>query len=161
MVRHARRRRATDNQAEGDLGRATPSGGAATAAVILRLAELTGEGRLRDAAERAAGRLERSAAQYPLAFPAWLLALDFASAPLTQVAIVGRPAAADARAMLEVARRGFQPYRVIALGDPASTTLELLRDRLALDGRATGYVCRNFACHRPVAEPERLAAELA
>ncbi len=140
---------------------ATPSGGAATAAVILRLAELTGEGRLRDAAERAAGRLERSAAQYPLAFPAWLLALDFASAPLTQVAIVGRPAAADARAMLEVARRGFQPYRVIALGDPASTTLELLRDRLALDGRATGYVCRNFACHRPVAEPERLAAELA
>jgi len=140
---------------------ATPSGGAATAAVILRLAELTGEGRLRDAAERAIGQMERPAAQYPLAFPAWLLALDFASAPLTQVAIVGGPRAPDARALLEVARRGFQPYRVLALGDPASSTLDLLRDRVALDGRATGFVCHGFACRRPVIEPALLAAELA
>ena len=140
---------------------ATPSGGAATAAVMLRLAELTGDGRLRDAAERALGQMEQVAARYPRAFPAWLGALDFASAPVAQVAIVGDPAAADTRALLAVARRGFQPYRVLALGNSASNTPDLLRGRSAIDGRATAYVCHGFACRRPVTEPAELAAELA
>ncbi len=140
---------------------ATPSGGAAAAAVILRLAELTGDGRLRDAAERALGQMEQVAARYPRAFPAWLLALDFASAPVAQVAIVGDSGVADTQALLAVARRGFQPYRVLALGNPESSTLDLLRGRFAVDGRATAYVCHGFACRRPVTEPAELAAELA
>jgi hypothetical protein len=140
---------------------ATPAGGATAASVILRLAELTGEGRLRDAAERAVGQVERLAARYPRAFPVWLGALDFASARVTQVAIVGDPGTAATLALLEVARRGFQPYRVLAVGDPKASMLDLLRDRFAIDGRATAFVCRDFACHRPVTEPAALAVELA
>jgi uncharacterized protein YyaL (SSP411 family) len=140
---------------------ATPAGGAAAAAVILRLAELTGEGRLRDAAERAIGQIERLALRYPRAFPVWLGALDFASARVTQVAIVGDPGAAATRALVEVVRRGFQPYRVLAVGDSRSSMLDLLHGRFAIDGRATAFVCRGFACRRPVTEPEELAAELA
>jgi uncharacterized protein len=140
---------------------ATPAGGAAAAAIILRLAELTGEGRLRGAAERAIGQIERLAARYPRAFPAWLGALDFASARVTQVAIVGGRGAAARRALVEVARRGFQPYRVLAVGDPKSSVLGLLHGRFAMSGRATAFVCRDFACRLPVTEPEELAAELA
>jgi hypothetical protein len=140
---------------------ATPSGGATAAAVVLRLAELTGAGRLRDAAERTIGQIERLAARYPRAFPVWLGALDFASARVAQVAIVGEPGAADTQGLLEVARRGFQPYRVLALGDPTSSMLELLRGRFTVDGRATAFVCRDFTCRRPVTEPEDLAVELA
>jgi uncharacterized protein YyaL (SSP411 family) len=140
---------------------ATPAGGATAAAVMLRLAELTGEERLRDAAERALGQVERLAARYPRAFGVWLAALDFASAPATQVAIVGDPGAADTKALVQVARRGFQPHRVLALGDPKSSALDLLRGRFATDGRATAFVCRDFACRRPVTEPAALAAELA
>jgi hypothetical protein len=105
--------------------------------------------------------MEQVAARYPRAFPAWLGALDFASAPVAQVAIVGDPGAADARALLAVARRGFQPYRMLALGNSASSTPDLLRGRSAIDGRATAYVCHGFACRRPVTEPAELAAELA
>ena len=140
---------------------ATPAGGATAASVLLRLAELTGEGRLRDAAERAIGQVERRAVRYPRAFPAWLGALDFASSRVTQVAIVGDPEAPATRALVEVARRGFQPHRILALGDPESSTLDLLHGRFAVDGRATAFVCRGFACRRPVTEPEQLAAELA
>ena len=140
---------------------ATPSGSAAAAAVILRLAELTGDGRLRDSAERALGQMEKVAARYTRAFPAWLQALDFASTPVAQVAIVGDPEAADARALLAVARRGFQPYRVLTLGHSESSTLDLLRGRSEIDGRATAYVCHGLACRRPVTEPAELAAELA
>jgi len=140
---------------------ATPSGSAAAAAVMLRLAELTGDGSLRDAAERALGQMGQVAARYPRAFPAWLGALDFASAAVAQVAIVGDPGAADTRAMLTVARSGFQPYRVLTLGSPESSTLALLSGRSANGGRATAYVCHGFACRRPVSEPADLAAELA
>ena len=140
---------------------ATPSGSAAAATVMLRLAELTGDGSLRDAAERALGQMGQVVARYPRAFPAWLGALDFASAAVAQVAIVGDPGAADTRAMLTVARSGFQPYRVLTLGNSESSTLELLRGRSVIDGRATAYVCHGFACRRPVSEPADLAAELA
>jgi uncharacterized protein YyaL (SSP411 family) len=140
---------------------ATPSGSAAAAAVMLRLAELTGDGSLRDAAERALGQMGQVAVRYPRAFPAWLGALDFATAAVAQVAIVGDPGAADTRAMLTVARSGFQPYRVLTLGSPESSTLALLSGRSAIGGRATAYVCHGFACRRPVSEPADLAAELA
>ena len=140
---------------------ATPAGGAAAAAVLLRLAELTGTERLRDAAERAMGRIGRLAARYPVAFPVWLGALGFASAQVVQVAIVGEPGAADTRALVDVARRGFQPYRILALGDPVTSSVDLLRGRAAIDGRATAFVCRDFACRMPVTEPEALAVELA
>jgi len=140
---------------------ATPAGGAAAAAVLLRLAELTGRGRLRDSAERAMGRIEGLAARYPRAFPVWLGALGFASAQVTQVAIVGEPGAADTRALVDVARLGFQPYRVLALGDPVTSSVDLLHGHSSIDGRATAYVCRDFACRMPVTEPEELAAELA
>ena len=36
----------------------------------------------------------------------------------------------------------------------------LLRDRFALGGRATAFVCRDFACRLPVNEPEALDALL-
>jgi uncharacterized protein YyaL (SSP411 family) len=140
---------------------ATPSGGAAAAAVLLRLAELTGDGRLRDSAERALGQMEQVAARYPRAFPAWLGALDFASASVAQVAIVGYLGAADTRALLAVARSGFHPYRALTLGHSESSTLDLLRGRSAIDGRATAYVCHGFVCRRPVTEAADLAAELA
>jgi uncharacterized protein YyaL (SSP411 family) len=140
---------------------ATPSGGAAAAAVMLRLAELTGEGRVRNSAERAVRRIEPLAVRYPRAFAAWLCALDFAASTVSQVAIIGDPKAPGTRALLAVARAGFQPHRVVAVGDPAESSLELIQGRFALNGRATVFVCRDFACRQPVTEPAALAAELA
>jgi uncharacterized protein YyaL (SSP411 family) len=80
---------------------------------------------------------------------------------VAQVVIVGDPGAADARALLAVARSGFQPHRVLTLGRSESSTVDLLRGRSAIGGRATAYVCHGFACRRPVTEPAELAAELA
>ncbi len=140
---------------------ATPSGGATAAAVLLRLAELTGEGPLRTAAERAIGQVEGPAARYPRSFAVWLGALDFASAEVAQVVIVGDPQAPDTQVLLSVVRQGFQPHRVVAVSEAHSSTLELLHNRFALDGRATAFVCRDFACRQPVTEPQDLAAELA
>jgi uncharacterized protein YyaL (SSP411 family) len=140
---------------------ATPSGGAMATTVLLRLAALTGEARYRDAAERALSGILGVAPRHPTFFAQWLIAVDFALAPVAEVAIVGAPADHATAALIAVARRGFRPHRVLAVGpDPAVSGVPLLQGRFALHGRPTAFVCRDFACRQPVHEPEALAALL-
>jgi uncharacterized protein YyaL (SSP411 family) len=42
----------------------------------------------------------------------------------------------------------------------AATGLPLLADRIAVEGRATAYVCRNYVCDLPVTEPAALGRQL-
>jgi uncharacterized protein YyaL (SSP411 family) len=44
--------------------------------------------------------------------------------------------------------------------DPATSPIPLIADRIAIDGRATAYVCRAFVCRLPVDEPDALRAQL-
>ena len=140
---------------------ALPSGNAMMAGVLLRLAALTGEGRHRSAAERALGLVADTAGQYPLAYAQWLAAVDFASADVHEIAIVGDPAGSDTGDLLSVARAGFRPHQVVALSArPGSSAVPLMEARTAVNGRATAYVCRGFACRQPVTDPADLAALL-
>jgi hypothetical protein len=140
---------------------ALPSGGAMAAVVLLRLAAWTGEGRYRSAAERAMEPIVGIAAQHPTGFAQWLQAYQLASAPIVEVAIVGDPEANDTKALLEIARKGRQPGRVVASSaTPGSSAVPLLHDRAAIDGAATAYVCLGFACQRPTGDPRELARQL-
>ena len=140
---------------------ALPSGGAMAASMLLRLAALTGEGRYRDAAERVLAPIVPIASQHPSGFAQWLLAYQLASAPILEVAIVGDPEASDTRALLAVTRERFRPGVVRALSAPsAESAVPLLRDREAIDGAATAYVCQGFACQRPTSDPAQLARQL-
>jgi uncharacterized protein YyaL (SSP411 family) len=139
---------------------ATPSGGSMATLVLLRLAALTGEGRYRTAAERAIRQVTAFVGRYPGGFANWLTAIDFALAPVLEVAVVGDAAAPDTDRLLAPAREGFRPHQVVAVGDPAASGVPLLEGRFALNGRPTAFVCRNFACRQPVDEPEALAALL-
>ncbi|UCC61792.1 MAG: hypothetical protein JSV36_13455 [Anaerolineae bacterium] len=79
-----------------------------------------------------------------------------------EIAIVGRPDAADTQALLAVARSGYRPFQVVALGAPSpqGAQVPLLQDRGLVRGHAAVYVCRDFACQAPIMEPEGLQARL-
>ncbi len=140
---------------------AVPSGGAMATTVLLKLAAFTGDARYRDAAERALAPIVGIAAQHPTGFAQWLQAYQLASSPIDEIAIVGDPAAEDTGALLAMARDGFRPNQVIAVSaDPAGSAVPLLHDRLMLDGAATAYLCRGFACQRPTTDPTELASQL-
>jgi uncharacterized protein YyaL (SSP411 family) len=146
---------------------AIPSGGAMAATVLLRLAAWTGESRYRDAAEAAIGQVLDVAPGHPTFFGQWLVALDLALAAVAEVAVVGSPVDGapldDAtQALIAAAREGYRPHQVLAVSaQPEASAVPLLHGRTLLDGRPTAYVCRNFACRRPVNEPAELAAQLA
>jgi uncharacterized protein YyaL (SSP411 family) len=127
--------------------------------VLLRLAAWTGEGRYRTAAERAIATVVPYASRYPTGFAQWLNAIDFALASVDEVAIVGDPGDAATRNLLAPVATGYRPNQVLALaddGEAAGSAVPLLHDRFAVDGRPTAYVCRNFACLRPVTAPRAL-----
>jgi hypothetical protein len=129
--------------------------------VLLRLAAVTGDARYRDAAERALRPIVGIAAQHPLGFANWLTAYQLAGVPIDEVAIVGDPEADDTRALLAVTRAAYRPNQVVAVAaDPVASSVPLLRDRKMLDGAATAYLCRGFACRRPTSDPAELARQL-
>ncbi len=143
---------------------ALPSGGAMAATVLLRLAALTGEGRYGAAAEVAVAAVAPLAGRYPNGFAQWLVAHDLAAYPIDEVAIVGDPADPATAALLAVVRGRFRPGVVVAAAPPgpaAAPAVPLLHGRPQLDGRATVYVCRGFACQKPTSSPAELAAQLA
>ena len=141
---------------------ALPSGNAMAVTVLLKLAALTGEGRYRDAAESSIRLVSAFADRYPSGFAQWLVAIDFALAPVVEIAVVGSPGEPATSALVEPLFAGFRPNQVVAIAaDPSASVVELLRDRIRLEGRPTAYVCRDFSCRLPVTEPGALAAQLA
>src|SRR5688500_3829962 len=144
---------------------ATPSGNSVAAEALLRLSVLTGnEGYSRKAVNVL--RLVRDAVErYPSAFGYALGAFDFyLSKPKEVVIVSGGDEEGAARLGREVWGRHL-PNKVVALAtgeddEAAAELVPLLRDRTAVGGRATAYVCENYTCLRPVVTPEELAAQL-
>ena len=148
-----RPREVTDN--------ATPSGTSLAVELLLRLAELY---RHADMQRRATWTLETLAeplAQHGAAFGHLLGAADLAIHGATEVAIVGNPDSADFKALTAEVAHHYLPALVIAGGAPDDGAgIALLEDRIARDGRATGYVCRQYLCSEPTSDPLRLGALL-
>jgi uncharacterized protein YyaL (SSP411 family) len=140
-----------------------PSGGAMATTVLLRLAAWTGEGRYRTAAERALGTVASYLVRYPTGFAQWLQAAAFASADVVEVAIVGGLDDPPTRVLLDTVGSTWRPNQVVAVAPAdriASSIVPLLADRTAIDGHPTAYVCRSFACQRPVTTADALREQL-
>jgi uncharacterized protein YyaL (SSP411 family) len=144
---------------------ATPSGNAAAAELLLRLAALTGEARYEEAALGALRLVRDVMGRAPTAFGHALSALDRSLGPGREVAIVGDPGDAATRALIrEVTVARYRPNVSVAVtrpDDPAAPALiPLLKERTLVDGRPAAYVCERFACRLPVTDATALAAGL-
>ncbi len=143
----------------------TPAGNSQAALVLLRLADLTGEGAFAEHAIGALRMVRGEMARFPQAFGTALIALDHHLAERREVAVVGDPADPRTAALVRAAREGAGPFDALAFGDPdlaeAAEAAPLLRDRPLVGGAPAAYVCREFACQAPVTDPADLAAELA
>ena len=144
---------------------AQPSGGSAASMALLRCAEFTGNldlERVGTANLRSARELMERA---PSAFSWWLQTAEFYANPVKQVVIVGEKDNPTTIAMLQEARTGFNPDRIVAHLDPAcdneaNAEMPLFEGRKMIDGSPTAYVCRNYACELPVTDIQALVTQL-
>jgi uncharacterized protein YyaL (SSP411 family) len=120
--------------------------------VLLRLARIYGDDALERRAVSVFRLIQRAAPGVPLAFGWSLSALDLHLSPPRELAIVGPPDSAVARAVLAE----FDPRAVVAFG-PAEG-VPLLEGKDLVGGEPAVYVCERFACRAPVTDPSALTA---
>ena len=152
-----------------DYDGAEPAPGSVAAMNLLRLEAMIGggnpkaheSGRRRRALktiESLRGQWERA----PQTLPQLLCALELARQPPRTVVLAGDPQADDFRALTAVLHERLGPRRALLAADGGegqrwlAARLPYLAQMKPRDGRATAYVCENFACRPPVTEPAAL-----
>jgi len=141
-----------------DYDGAEPSPSSVSALNLLALAHLTGEASYSARAEEAIASFGARLVQLGRAVPLMATALSTMLAGGEQIVVVGRRGAADTTALWQAAHRTFRPFAVSVMVDPTqqeaiAAHMPWVAAMKMIDGRATAYVCRNFACAAPFTDP--------
>jgi hypothetical protein len=149
-------------RAKEDYDGAEPSGSSMAALLLLRLAEFTDRADYREAAEKTLRLFGDHLRKAPGTVPQMLCVLDFYLSQPKQVVIAGNAGAADTQAMLHAVRERYLPNAIVILADGGQSQ-ELLTRRLPflatikpVGGKATAYVCVNYACQLPTNDRAKL-----
>jgi uncharacterized protein YyaL (SSP411 family) len=141
---------------------AEPAASSVAALNLVRLAAIRNDTGLLARAQETVNAFARHLAHFPSALPQMLVAFDFLEGPLRQIVIAGDSDASETKALLAEVHRHFLPNRVLLLADGAESrsylgeTNEAIRAMWMMGGKPAAYVCENFACKMPVADPADL-----
>ena len=136
-----------------DYDGAEPAPSSLAALNQLRLAALFHDAGRRTRAGETIAAFESRWRTAPQALPQMLCAVEAALEPPRHVVLAGDPAAADFRALAAELGTVFGPRRTVLRADPAIPWTAAMTPR---DGRATAYVCEDYACQSPVSTPAEL-----
>jgi len=145
---------------------AIPSGNSVAAAWLLRLGDITVDSDLQAKGRGILSAFSTDVTRYPAGFPWFLMGLDLSVGPTREIVIAGDRDAAVTREMVRAVRKRFLPDAVVALHEPGEKgkALEALvpfvKEQGPVDGKPAAYVCRAYACERPVTDAAKLGALL-
>jgi len=138
-----------------------PSGTSVALTALLKLAALTGEQKYEEQALSIFKLYGEHLNRMPDQFAGLLNALDIYLTQGPEIAFIlpastSTEAEEAAKEMLFCLHRQYQPNRVILVareGDPALASVSpLIKDRPAINGKPTVYICKDFACQRPISD---------
>jgi Highly conserved protein containing a thioredoxin domain len=124
---------------------ATPSGNSVMAHNLQRLALLLGRTEWRELAQKMLDAMRATVERYPLSFGRWAAAMLNEARPMHEIAVVGGNAVEKAREI----QRKYIPNKVVAASQAPDNQVPLLADKPG-GSDALIYVCRDFACQKPV-----------
>jgi uncharacterized protein YyaL (SSP411 family) len=145
---------------------AEPAGNSIASLNLLRLSQMTDDAKLAQRAKKLFDAFSGNLLEHPGAMAQMLVAVDFSVSKPVQIVIAGDPAAPDTRAMLRAAHGAFIPHRVVLGADGGAGQAFLaehaafIKEMKPLDGKATAYVCQNYACQRPTDDLVTLKRQL-
>jgi len=136
---------------------AVPSGMSVCLENLVRLADVAGEPRWLDVAERVLRAHYSRAMENPFGFSNLLVALDLFLTRPSEIVLAG-----DDGTLARAVARAYQPNRMIVRAEAAPHRLRALVDgKTPLAGKPTAYVCRNMTCEAPLTDAGALEAALA
>ncbi|MCO4748008.1 MAG: thioredoxin domain-containing protein, partial [Proteobacteria bacterium] len=142
---------------------AIPSGASVHALTLMRLAELTTKDGYRDRAEALVRAQSSRLTRSPTGYGELVLALDWMLDDPLEIVLIGEGEGADA--LRETLREHYLPSAVfVDVTEAEARGLEdltsLVKDRGALGGEPTVYVCQQGVCQQPVNQPDVLREQL-
>ena len=141
---------------------AIPSANAVAASALARLSFHFDRDEWRNAAISAVRAYGRHMTRYPRAFAKSLAVVDFLTEGPVELAFVASESTEELHALREAVAQCYLPNHVVATGSSGQqSSLPLLKDRSAISGKATLYVCRNYSCRQPIIDPHVVADALA
>jgi len=149
-----------------DYDGAEPAAASITVRNLVMLGQLVGDASFTDRARVTLERYGTQIGHVVRVMPLMVSNVALWNARRTEVVIVGDRDAAETRALESSLAARYLPWtvRVPLAADPAaresSSRLPWLAAMSARDGRATAYVCHEFACREPVTDPEALDREI-
>ena len=149
-----------------DYDGAEPAPSSVAAMNLLRLGGGWGDEGRRERGRRTIDAFRAQWSHAPHAMPQMLCAIELALEPPRHVVIAGDPATADFRTLAGILHEKLGYRRSILAADGAvgqewlGQRAPWLADMKPIDGRATAYVCEEFACQAPVSDPDELRALL-
>ncbi|MEO8430131.1 MAG: thioredoxin domain-containing protein [Acidobacteriota bacterium] len=145
------------------LDAATPSSNSVAAMNLLRLHAFTGDAAYRDGAEGLFSTFSAYLQRASSGVPRLLCALDWARSGSREVVIAGEKGRRDFEALRDAVFASPALNRVVAHADAAGSlegVSPLVEGRSPENGAARAWVCEDFACKAPTADPAELAAAL-
>lgn len=144
---------------------AQPSGNSVAALNLLRLGRITANSEWETRAQSIMTVFGQQIAQAPSAHTQLLCALGFGLGPSYEVVVTGAAGAPDTVEMIRALNRAFVPNKVVLFrpegeDPPIAALAEFTRPQKPLDGKATAYVCQDFACKVPTTDIETMLASL-
>lgn len=145
---------------------AVPSGNSVAAMNLIRLARLTGDRELEAMADSQLKTFANTVNQSPYSYTHFLMAAMFNLFPSAEVVIAGNRKSKDTKEMMKALHTGFAPQVVSLLypeGEDMSrlmAAVPFLKEQTSLGGKATAYVCQNYACQSPITSVEMFKAAL-
>jgi uncharacterized protein YyaL (SSP411 family) len=146
---------------------AVPSANSVAMLNLLRLGRLTADPELEGRALAIEAAFAERVRRIPSAHTQLLAAVDFRLGPSREVVIVGEPGGSDTEALLDALRGQFEPSTVVLFrpagedGGEVTRLAPFTEEMREINGQASAYVCRDYACERPVTAQADLQAMLA
>jgi uncharacterized protein YyaL (SSP411 family) len=145
---------------------ALPAGNSVAMLNLIRLGRITGRYDLEEKAIQIGRAFSGTIAQSPSAHTQLMMALDYATGPSYEITVVGHPGRADTSAMVQALRKTFIPNKVVVFRPIAAEASDITRiaeftkNHVAIDDKATAYVCRNHACIEPTTDIHKMLSFL-
>ncbi|HPL54760.1 MAG TPA: thioredoxin domain-containing protein [Bacillota bacterium] len=135
---------------------ATPSGNSAAAMNFLRLGRLTGNSDLEEKAYMQLKAFGTLINNHPTGYTYMLMTLLSINSKSQEIVIVGDREEQNARRMLELINKSFQPFTVVVFKDADTLKAGITdiapytKEQKMIDDKATVYICENYACRAPL-----------
>ena len=136
---------------------ALPSGNAVAAFNILRLARMTSNSDLEEAASKIFKAFSALLTQAPVGVTHLLSAQVYAAGDGIEVVLAGDKESQQGKGMARALNKRYLPYAVVLWRDDESIKLvPFIQLQTPINNQVTAYVCKNFQCNQPVTDSQAM-----